>query len=96
MGNIDALRDWGHAIDYVRMQWLMLQQEKPKDYVIASGQQFSVREFIIWSAKALGIEIEFQGKGVEEIGKVAKINGNLATKVSIGQEIIKIDKRYFR
>ena len=96
MGNIDALRDWGHATDYVRMQWLMLQQENPKDYVIASGQQFSVREFIIWSANVLGIEIEFQGNGIDEIGKVTKINGDYAPKVSIGQEIIKIDKRYFR
>ncbi len=96
MGNIDALRDWGHATDYVRMQWLMLQQEKPKDYVIASGQQFSVREFIIWSANALGIEIEFKGKGIDEIGTVSKINGDFAPKVSKGQTIIKIDKRYFR
>ena len=96
MGNIDALRDWGHAIDYVRMQWLMLQQEFPKDYVIASGKQFSVRDFIIWSANALGITIEFKGKGIEEIGFVAEIKGDLATKVKRGQEIIKIDKRYFR
>ena len=96
MGNIDALRDWGHATDYVRMQWLMLQQDNPKDYVIASGQQYSVREFIIWSANALGIEIEFQGNGIDEIGTVTKIKGDFAPKVSIGQEIIKIDKRYFR
>ena len=96
MGNIDALRDWGHATDYVRMQWLMLQQDNPKDYVIASGQQYSVREFIIWSANALGIEIEFQGNGIDEIGKVTKIKGDFAPNVSIGQEIIKIDKRYFR
>ncbi len=96
MGNIDALRDWGHATDYVRMQWLMLQQDNPKDYVIASGQQYSVREFIIWSANALGIEIEFQGNGIDEIGKVTQIKGDFAPKVSIGQEIIKIDKRYFR
>ena len=96
MGNLDALRDWGHSVDYVRMQWLMLQQDLPKDYVIASGKQFSVREFIIWSANALGILIEFKGKGIEEIGLVTEIKSDLAPKVTIGQEIIKIDKRYFR
>ena len=96
MGNIDALRDWGHAIDYVRMQWLMLQQDCPKDYVIASGKQFSVRDFIIWSANALGIILEFKGKGIDEIGIVVEKKGDLAPKVNIGQEVIKIDKRYFR
>ena len=96
MGNLDALRDWGHAVDYVRMPWLMLQQDLPKDYVIASGKQFSVREFIVWSANALGILIEFKGKGIEEIGLVTEIKGDLAPKVTVGQEIIRIDKRYFR
>ena len=96
MGNIEALRDWGHAKDYVRMQWMMLQQEKPQDYVIATGKQYSVRDFIIWSANALGIDILFSGKGIDEVGTVIGIKGNKAGKVNIGQEIIKIDSRYFR
>ena len=64
MGNIDALRDWGHAKDYVRMQWMMLQQDEPHDFVIATGKQYSVREFIDWSAKALGITLEFKGSAL--------------------------------
>lgn len=96
MGNIDALRDWGHASDYVRMQWLMLQQDNPRDYVIATGKQYSVREFIQWSAEALGFEVAFKGKGVDEVGFVCAINGAKETELSIGQEIIKIDPRYFR
>lgn len=96
MGNINAKRDWGHAKDYVRMQWMMLQQEKARDYVIATGKQYSVREFITWTAKALGIEIEFKGSGIDEIGIVSSVSGELAPMVSIGQEIVKIDPRYFR
>ncbi|MDA9856177.1 GDP-mannose 4,6-dehydratase, partial [Paracoccaceae bacterium] len=96
MGNIDALRDWGHAKDYVRMQWMMLQQDKAKDYVIATGKQYSVREFITWSANALGIDIEFKGFGVDEVGVVANVSGDLAPEVSVGQEIVRIDPRYFR
>ena len=96
MGNIDALRDWGHAKDYVRMQWLMLQQDEPRDYVIATGKQNSVREFITWTANALGIDIEFRGSGADEIGVVSGISGDLAPKVSVGQEVIRIDPRYFR
>jgi GDPmannose 4,6-dehydratase len=96
MGNIDALRDWGHAKDYVRMQWMMLQQDEPRDYVIATGKQYSVREFIIWTANALGIEIEFRGSGVDEIGVVTAISGDLAPKIFVGQEIVRIDPRYFR
>ena len=96
MGNIDALRDWGHAKDYVRMQWMMLQQDEAKDYVIATGKQYSVREFITWSANALGIDIEFRGSGIDEVGVVTSIWGNLAPKISLGQEIIRIDPRYFR
>ena len=96
MGNIDALRDWGHAKDYVRMQWLMLQQDQAKDYVIATGKQYSVREFITWSANALGIDIEFRGSGIDEVGVVTGVSGNLAPKISLGQEIIRIDPRYFR
>ena len=96
MGNIDALRDWGHAKDYVRMQWMMLQQDEAKDYVIATGKQYSVREFITWSANALGIDIEFKGKGIDEVGIVTGISGDLAPKISVGQEIVRIDPRYFR
>ena len=96
MGNIGALRDWGHAKDYVRMQWMMLQQDEARDYVIATGMQYSVREFITWTANALGIDIEFRGSGVDEIGIVTGVSGDLAPKVSVGQEIVKIDPRYFR
>lgn len=96
MGNIDALRDWGHAKDYVRMQWLMLQQDEPRDYVIATGKQYAVRDFIIWAADALGIQIEFKGSGLDEIGVVAAVSGELAPMVFVGQEIVKIDPRYFR
>lgn len=96
MGNLNALRDWGHAKDFVRMQWMMLQQETPKDYVIATGKQYSVREFIVWAAKALGIDLEFKGAGVDEIGFVAHVEGDLAPKLKIGQEIVRVDPRYFR
>ena len=96
MGNIDALRDWGHARDYVRMQWMMLQQDEARDYVIATGKQYSVREFIRWSANALGIDIEFKGTGLDEVGVVTGISGDLAPKISVGQEIVRIDPRYFR
>jgi GDPmannose 4,6-dehydratase len=96
MGNIDALRDWGHAKDYVRMQWMMLQQDAPHDFVIATGKQYSVREFIDWSAKALGITLEFKGSGIDEVGVVAAIDGDLAPNLKVGQEIVRIDPRYFR
>ena len=96
MGNIDALRDWGHAKDYVRMQWLMLQQDEPDDYVIATGKQHSVRQFIEWSAQEAGIEIYFEGSGSEEIGIVKNISNNVDAKVSVGDVILRIDPRYFR
>ena len=96
MGNIDALRDWGHAKDYVRMQWMMLQQDQAKDYVIATGKQYSVREFITWSANALGIDIEFRGSGIDEVGVVTGVSGDLAPEVSVGHEIVRIAPRYFR
>ncbi len=96
MGNLDALRDWGHAKDYVRMQWMMLQQEQPEDFVIATGVQFSVRQFILWSAEELGIHLEFQGQGVDEIGIVAGIQGDKAPALKVGDIILKIDPRYFR
>ncbi len=96
MGNMDALRDWGHAKDYVRMQWMMLQQEKPEDFVIATGVQFSVRDFIKMSAQELGIELTFEGAGVDEKGIVSKIMYPNETKLAVGDAIIKIDPRYFR
>ena len=96
MGNIDALRDWGHAKDYVRMQWMMLQQEIPEDFVIATGKQYSVREFIKWSAKELGIDIEFFGHGINETAKVINIEGDLTPACKIGDIIMRIDKRYYR
>lgn len=96
MGNIDALRDWGHAKDYVQMQWLMLQQDNPDDFIIASGKQHSVRDLIHWSAKSLGITLKFTGKGTDEIGIVSFLEGDKAPNVKVGQVIIRIDKRYFR
>lgn len=96
MGNIDALRDWGHAKDYVRMQWMMLQQEHARDYVIATGKQYSVREFIVWTAAELGISLEFRGSGIDEVGVVANVDQAISPSVKIGQEIVKIDQRYFR
>jgi GDPmannose 4,6-dehydratase len=96
MGNIDALRDWGHAKDYVRMQWMMLQQDTPDDFVIATGVQYSVRQFIEWSAAELGIKVRFEGTGVDEIGIVEAIEGEDAPALSVGDVILRIDPRYFR
>jgi GDPmannose 4,6-dehydratase len=96
MGNIDALRDWGHAKDYVRMQWLMLQQDKPEDFVIATGVQFTVREFIIRSAKQLGITLKFEGQAENEKAIVAAIEGDKAPALKVGDVIVQIDPRYYR
>jgi len=96
MGNLDALRDWGHAKDYVRMQWMMLQQEKPDDFVIATGVQFSVRQFIEWSAQELGLRLRFEGQGVNESAVVAAIEGDKAPALKVGDVLVKIDPRYFR
>jgi len=96
MGNIDALRDWGHAKDYVRMQWMMLQQESPEDFVIATGVQYSVRQFINWSAEELGLTLEFSGEGVEEVGRVVDIQGDKAPALKVGDVVVRIDARYFR
>ena len=96
MGNIDALRDWGHAKDYVRMQWLMLQQDSPEDFVIATGLQVTVREFIIRTAKQLGITLRFEGVAENERGIVASINGDKSPALKIGDVIVKIDPRYYR
>ncbi len=96
MGNLDALRDWGHAKDYVRMQWMMLQQDKPEDFVIATGAQYSVRDFIRWSALELGIELDFIGSGEDEKGVVKKIKGDNAPAIKVGDIILEVDPRYFR
>jgi len=96
MGNLDALRDWGHAKDYVRMQWMMLQQEKPEDFVIATGVQYSVRQFIEWSAKELGITLRFEGRGVDETAVVQSIEGDKAPALKVGDVIVRVDPRYFR
>jgi GDPmannose 4,6-dehydratase len=96
MGNIDALRDWGHASDYVRMQWMMLQQDRPDDFVIATGVQYSVRQFITWSAAELGITLEFSGDGVNEVATVTAITGDNAPALRVGDVIMRIDPGYFR
>jgi len=96
MGNLNSLRDWGHAKDYVRMQWLMLQQEKPEDFVIATGVQYSVRQFIDWSAKELGISVRFENEGINEVGTVEKIDGDNAPALKKGDVIVRIDPKYFR
>ena len=96
MGNIDSLRDWGHAKDYVRMQWMMLQQERPDDFVIATGQQYTVREFMTWTAAELGLSIEFTGTGTEEVATVTAVHSDRAPSVKVGDVIMRIDPRYFR
>ncbi len=96
MGNIDALRDWGHAKDYVRMQWMMLQQDQPEDFVIATGVQYTVRQFIEWSAQELGITLKFAGEGVNETATVSAIQGDKAPGLKVGDVVVKIDPRYFR
>jgi GDPmannose 4,6-dehydratase len=96
MGNIDALRDWGHAKDYVRMQWMMLQQDEADDFVIATGVQYSVREFINWTAAELGLTLEFSGEGVDEVARVVAIEGDKAPALKVGDVVMRIDPRYFR
>ena len=96
LGNLNALRDWGHAKDYVRMQWLMLQQEEAEDYVVATGEQHSVRDFIKWSASELGIELEFQGDGMDEVAVVSKVTGNDAPFAKTGEVVVRVDPAYFR
>ncbi|MBK1618560.1 GDP-mannose 4,6-dehydratase [Lamprobacter modestohalophilus] len=97
LGNMDALRDWGHAKDYVRMQWLMLQQEQPEDFVIATGVQYSVRQFVEWTAAELGISLEFQGQGLDEQGLVTAIaDPEIAPALKVGDVIVCVDPRYFR
>ena len=96
VGNINALRDWGHAKDYVKMQWLMLQQEDPEDFVIATGKQHSVREFIVWAAEFLGIRIKFRGEGLDEVGIVSELISDKAKSLKVGDVIIRIDPNYYR
>jgi GDPmannose 4,6-dehydratase len=96
LGNLDALRDWGHARDYVRAQWLMLQQDTPRDFVIATGQQYSVRQFVLWAAEELGVTLRFEGSGVDEVGIVDSVSGKVETKLKPGEVIVRIDPRYFR
>ncbi len=96
MGNIDALRDWGHAKDYVRMQWMMLQQEQPEDFVIATGVQYSVREFIQKTAKQLGVTLRFEGQAEQETVIVQSIEGDQAPALKVGDVIVRIDPRYYR
>jgi len=96
MGNLDSLRDWGHARDYVRMQWMMLQQDVAEDFVIATGVQYSVRQFILWSAAELGITLSFSGEGVDEVGVVEAVADPDAVTVRPGDVIVRVDPRYFR
>jgi GDPmannose 4,6-dehydratase len=97
MGNLDALRDWGHALDYVQMQWLMLQQAKPEDYVIATGKQHSVRHFIEAAAREIGFTLRWSGQGLDEVGSVAGVsNPARCPALQEGQAIVRIDTRYFR
>lgn len=95
LGNMDALRDWGHARDFVEMQWRMLQQEQPEDFVIATGVQYSVRHFVDCAARNLGINLRFEGGGLDEVAIVDSVSGSQA-KVSVGQTIARVDPRYFR
>ncbi len=96
MGNINAKRDWGHARDYVEMQWLMLQQDEPDDYVIATGHQYSVRDFIQTAARNIGIELEWRGEGTDEVGVVSELKSSYSASVRPGTPIVRIDPRYFR
>jgi GDPmannose 4,6-dehydratase len=95
LGNLDAKRDWGHAKDYVEAMWLILQQEKPEDFVIATGITTTVRDFIRMAFNEVGIEVEFSGEGVNEVAKIKACN-NPAYQVEIGKEVVAVDPRYFR
>ena len=96
LGNMDSLRDWGHAKDYVRMQWMMLQQEQAEDFVIATGRQISVREFVRMAARQAGMELVFSGNGAAEIGTVTAVDALIAPGVKVGAVVVKIDPRYYR
>ena len=96
IGNLNSKRDWGHAKDYVKMMWMILQAPKPDDWVIATGKTTTVREFIRLSFKFIGVELEFLNEGLDEIGIVSKINSNLKVKLKVGDEVVKVDPKYFR
>ena len=96
LGNLNAKRDWGHARDFVEMQWLMLQQDAPDDYVVATGQQHTVRDFCMWAAEFLGITLEFVGDGLDEQGIAAHVTGPARNFVKTGQVILQVDPRYYR
>ena len=96
IGNLDAKRDWGHAKDYIEMQWLMLQQDKPDDYIIATGIQYSVREFILQAARVLGLELEFIGECEKEEARIVSISRNDTPGFNVGDTIMKVDTRYYR
>jgi GDPmannose 4,6-dehydratase len=96
LGNMNALRDWGHARDFVRMQWMMLQQDAPEDFVIATGVQYSVRQFVEWAGAELGISLRFEGEGAHEVAVVTGISGDKAPALKVGDVIVRVDTRYFR
>lgn len=96
LGNLDARRDWGHARDYMQMVWQMLQQDAPDDYVIATEQQHSVRDFVRQCASVLGLELEFSGEGQSEVARVIALDANQTPQLSIGDVIVRVDPRYFR
>lgn len=96
LGNMDAKRDWGHAKDYIEMQWLMLQQDQADDFVIATGQQYSVREFVDIAAAEIGIKLNWEGSGLKEIGVIASVSDDTAPHLKPGTVIVKVDERYFR
>lgn len=96
LGNMDALRDWGHARDYVRMQWMMLQQDQPEDFVIATGKQISVRDFVTMAAGQMGVELVYEGQGVNEIARVSKITSEEPMSINVGDVIVRVEERYFR
>ena len=96
LGNLDALRDWGHAKDYVKMQWLMLQQQQADDFVIATGKQISVRDFLILASKNLGMSLEFKGKGQEEVVIASSVNSEITPCISKGDIIARVSPKYFR
>jgi len=96
LGNLDALRDWGHAKDYVRMQWMMLQQDRAEDFVIATGNQITVRRFVEMAASKLGITLSWIGSGLDEVGVVQSVDNNICPFIQVGQEIVCVDEKYFR
>lgn len=96
LGNLDAMRDWGHVKDYIRMQWLMLQQSQADDFIVATGKQISIRDFVILAAKQLGIKLEFANEGVDEIATVVAVDNDLAPAINCGDIIIRVDSKFFR